>query len=294
MSHKREMASQDHIYQPGEYFNKRHQKNKKNGQSEEKAPEANEEFLLVDNDGNAANDVGTTKRKAAKRKQNFDASSSTVKKQKKWSWSAELVEKLLIYVKEYKTQCEFNGIDFEADLQSLYTEVRSCMATEDPCEFGPQALSEQINPRDMEKAEYEAYKSKRDEEKKLIRKGYDRIKEKIKNIRQDYRAAVNKGTRSGSGKIVQDNYDLLTDIWGGSPATTSLPFGVDGMDVDENDENEDEIDVVNVGENFDDSGLALEERLNEGNILAFQNQFHCFNHSYLYQAKAVSVTFCLI
>jgi hypothetical protein len=108
----------------------------------------------------------------------------------------------------------------------------------------------------MNKAEYEAYKSKRDEEKKLIRKGYDRIKEKIKSVRQDYRAAVNLC----SGKIVQDNYDLLTDIWGGSPATTSLPFGVDG--VDENDENE--IDVVNVGENFDDSGLVIEERLNEG------------------------------
>ena len=45
------------------------------------------------------------------------------------------------------------------------------------------------------------------------------------------------------------------NIWGGSPAKTSLPFGVDGMDVDE----KDEIDVVNVGENLDDSGLALEE-----------------------------------
>ena len=56
-----------------------------------------------------------------------------------------------------------------------------------------------------------------------------------------------------------------------------MPFGVDGMDVDEKDENEDEIDVVNVEENFDDSGLALEERLNEVNILAFHNQFHYFN-----------------
>lgn len=27
---------------------------------------------------------------------------------------------------------------------------------------------------------------------------------------------------------MQDNYDLLTDIWGGSPATTALPFGIDG------------------------------------------------------------------
>ena len=33
-----------------------------------------------------------------------------------------------------------------------------------------------------------------------------------------------------AGKIVQGNYDFLTDIWGGSPATTSLPFGVNGMD----------------------------------------------------------------
>ncbi|CAB4003151.1 Hypothetical predicted protein [Paramuricea clavata] len=54
--------------------------------------------------------------------------------------------------------------------------------------------------------------------------------EKVKSVQQDYRADVNKGTQSGSGKIVEDNYDFLTGIWGGSPATTSLPFGVDGMD----------------------------------------------------------------
>ena len=60
-------------------------------------------------------------------------------------------------------------------------------------------------------------KCKRDEEKKLIRKGYDCIKEKVKSVRQDYLTAVNKGTRSGCGKIVQDNYDLITDFWGGIP-----------------------------------------------------------------------------
>ena len=261
------MASQDDFYQPGEYFRK-YQAHKKNAQSKENESVVDSEILSVDNAENTRNDVvSTTTRKAGKKKQNTNASSSTAKKQKKWSWSPELIEKLLRYIKEYKTQCEFNGIDFEADLQSLYTELRSCMAAEDPCEFGPQALSEQKNPRDMEKAEYETYKSKRDEEKKLMRKGYDRIKEKVKNMRQDYRTAMNKGTRSGSGKIVQDNYDLLTDIWGGSPATTSLPFGVDGMN--DNDENGDEIDVVNVGGNFDDSGLALEEQLNEGNIYLF-------------------------
>ena len=69
--------------------------------------------------------------------------------------------------------------------------------------------------------------------KKKVRRGEaknhtQRIKEKVKNVRQDYRSAVNKGARSGSGKVVQDNYDLLSDIWGGSPSTTSLLFGIDG------------------------------------------------------------------
>ena len=27
---------------------------------------------------------------------------------------------------------------------------------------------------------------------------------------------------------MQENYDLLTDIWGGSPSTTSFSFGIDG------------------------------------------------------------------
>ena len=39
-------------------------------------------------------------------------------------------------------------------------------------------------------------------EKGDVKKGYDRVKEKIKALRQDYRQAVNKGTRSGSGRIV--------------------------------------------------------------------------------------------
>lgn len=51
--------------------------------------------------------------------------------------------------------------------------------------------------------------------------------------------------------------------------------------MDGNDQNEDETDVVNVGENIDDSGLALEERANEGNVSALHNEFY-FNHSYSY------------
>ena len=69
-------------------------------------------------------------------------------------------------------------------------------------------------------------KKHRDSERTRLKKGYDRAKEKIRNERQDFRTAVNKGTRSGSRKI-QENFDLLSEIWGGSPATTSLSFGID-------------------------------------------------------------------
>ena len=46
--------------------------------------------------------------------------------------------------------------------------------------------------------------------------------------RQDYRIAVNQGTRGGSAKIVKEHLDTLCDIWGGSSATIKLAEGVDG------------------------------------------------------------------
>ena len=110
----------------------------------------------------------------------------------------------------------------------MYTEVRQCLAVDFPHDFGPESSHDPGKElKDMDSEEYESYRKRLEEEKQKIKLGYQRIKEKVKNVRQDYRSAVNKGTRSGSGKVVQDNYDLLSDIWGGSPSTTSLPFGID-------------------------------------------------------------------
>ena len=143
------------------------------------------------------------------------------------------------YVREYKSQCDFKGIDFEVDLQSLYTEVRQCMANLYPEEFGPPTLTQpEISIKDMGKEEFENFKSQNDKEKCGIRKGYERLKEKLKNIRQDYRTAVNKGCRSGSGKIVKECFDILNEIWEGSPATNTIPFGIDGDLVNESLEDE--------------------------------------------------------
>ncbi len=56
---------------------------------------------------------------------------------------------------------------------------------------------------------------------------------------------MNNSTRSASGKIVQGNYDLLTDILGGSPSTTSLAFRIDGETISSisGDEQEDQTEI---------------------------------------------------
>ena len=148
---------------------------------------------------------------------------------KKWSWRDEHVEALIGYMKDYKSLCDFNGIDFEADLKEMYSAVHRSMACRFPSEFGPEKVTEPtICVKDMSAEEYDLYKKISEGEKVQITKAYDRIKSKVKGIRQDYRTAVNKGTRSGSGKIVKEHFDILCEIWGGSPATTMLAEGVDG------------------------------------------------------------------
>ena len=57
--------------------------------------------------------------------------------------------------------------------------------------------------------------------------------------------AVNKGTTSVSGKSCKNTNDLLAEIRGGSPSTTSLPFGIDG-------ENRESVDCPAFSDNLDD------------------------------------------
>ena len=254
--HKNKMAS--HAYRPGEYFRRYQAEAIANGhQSDENNVEdcnVSADVPITDHaSAPAISSTPSTSRrpnnnsqKTAKRKAKPTSDLVAPKKPKKFALSPEVAEVLLKYVKEFKTQCEYKAIDFEADLASLYTEVRRCMAIDFPEGFGPESVSEPGKDiKDMDASEYEEYRKELEAQKAKIRSGYQRIKEKIKSVRQDYRNAVNKGTRSGSGKIVQDNYDLLTDIWGGSPSTTSLSFGIDGdtISLNSGDEQEDQPEI---------------------------------------------------
>ena len=87
-------------------------------------------------------------------------------------------------------------------------------------DFGP-VITTEIGD-DLSTEELAKRKAAVAEEQKLIKLGYQRIKQKIKDLRQDYRNAVTVGRRSGSGKLVEDNSDLLKNIWGGSLAIINL------------------------------------------------------------------------
>ena len=151
-------------------------------------------------------------------------------REKKWSWTPEMIESMIESMKDYKSICEFNAIDFNADKVKLYEEIRKAMASKYSAEtfFGPVEVCSPEKPvKDMTTEEYSTYKARHNKEAETVKTGYNRIKEKVKSIRQDYSRAIVSGTRSGSGRVVQAHYDDLSTIWGGSPSTEPLPFGVD-------------------------------------------------------------------
>ena len=123
--------------------------------------------------------------------------------------------------KKYQNMFEFKGLDFESDLVKLYTEVRSLMAEKyDRNYFGP-VITTKIGD-DLSTEELAKQKAAVAEEQKLIKIGCQRIMHKIKDLWQDYRKAVTVGRRSGSGKLVEDNWDILKNIWGGSPEVVNI------------------------------------------------------------------------
>ena len=67
-----------------------------------------------------SNEASTKKRKKMQKQ-------AVSKKVKKFVWTDDKVEDLLQYINDYKTNSDFKGIDFEADLASLYAAVRKCI-----------------------------------------------------------------------------------------------------------------------------------------------------------------------
>ena len=86
--------------------------------------------------------------------------------------------------------------------------------------FGPERTTSKVDGEGIEK-----YKTRCEEDRNKVKKGYSSIKEKIKELRQKFSNAVTLGTRSGSGKLVLEFYDLMVQIWGGTPTSEPVSFG---------------------------------------------------------------------
>ena len=94
---------------------------------------------------------------------------------------------------------------FYADKVQLHEKVWQCVAAKysDENYFGPVNISKPDKPiKDMPKEEYKVHKEAHDKKTEMIKIGYQRIKEKVKSIRQDYSKAVVSGQRNCCGKIV--------------------------------------------------------------------------------------------
>jgi hypothetical protein len=159
------------------------------------------------------------------RKSNTNAKKTpSVTEKKKFKWDMNMVKLMLDTLFEYKSLLEYRNCDFNADKSKQYEALRISLATEyenvDMSFFGPIKL-DQDDGEDRG-----AFLEKNDVQKKQIRVGYNRVMEKVKELRQGFSNAVTAGSRSGSGKLVLEFYDLMVQIWGGAPSTEPLPFGI--------------------------------------------------------------------
>ena len=151
----------------------------------------------------------------------------------RFKWSSEMVAALVTKLLEFKREQSDEGNDFESDLVKLYSELRIGMTSEFDESFGPAVVLYQ-NTDDMNKEEALKYKKQCKAQEDLKSKGYVRIKAKVKELRQNYKQAVDSGSRSGSGKsverCVEKHWAQFEEIWGGSPATTALLGGICSFD----------------------------------------------------------------
>ena len=119
-----------------------------------------------------------------------------------FTWTNSEIEPILEAVKVFSTNCSFEGKDWES-VKSKYDEIRQLFAERYP-----------NSPEEIISEEYPKFQSL-----ETIKK--DIIAAKLKSIRKNYKKAVDKGNRSGGGRVVMTFYDLCQDIWAGAPATTS-------------------------------------------------------------------------
>lgn len=120
-----------------------------------------------------------------------------------------------------------------------------------PSDFGVEEL-EIENSEGMTKAELLTYKRKIESQEKQRKEWYKRIKSKVKKLRRGYKNAIDRVQRSGSGRLIEDNFDGLKGIWSGSPAVFAVPLGISSNGRSDGEHSDDEENFENETIDHDD------------------------------------------
>nr|XP_055075109.1 uncharacterized protein LOC129454573 [Misgurnus anguillicaudatus] len=122
-------------------------------------------------------------------------------------WTDDEVEMLLNVTHEYKVNKINENVDWES-CQSKYADILALFLQQYPSETSQQ------------------FPHRKEDITRTI------ITNKLKAIRVKYRQAVDSGRKSGHGRVVLLYFELCEQIWGGSPATTTIPSGIETTDID--------------------------------------------------------------
>ena len=166
---------------------------------------------------------------------------------KNFTWTDEEINLLLHVVLAYKVGKAGEGVDWDT-VKSKYEDL-----TKNFLEKYPENEKEKF-PRGSDAA-------------RSFNK--ERIQNKLKRIKLNFRKAVDKGRRSGGGRVVTTFYDECCEIWSGAPAVESISGGIEALsssstvDLDSSRELDDEnaeVPVVSVEEEEPVSNGKVAER----------------------------------
>ncbi|XP_061574466.1 uncharacterized protein LOC133453999 [Cololabis saira] len=123
-------------------------------------------------------------------------------------WTDREVELLLNVTLDYKTSKIQEGVDWES-CQPKYGDILALFLEQYPTETS------------------EDFPHRKEDVSRTS------LTTKLKAVRGKYRKAVDTGRKSGHGRVVLLYFELCEQVWGGSPATTTLSSGVESTDLDE-------------------------------------------------------------
>ena len=92
-----------------------------------------------------------------------------------------MIDHLILSLKDYKTQIDYKNVDFNSDVVAMCSKLRECMALAFDTEYvGPIDLPiQEESDSQLSKEEKKAFQTEVALAKSLIKKGYNRVKEKI-------------------------------------------------------------------------------------------------------------------